>query len=265
MNKDDIETLVAKMPQSVLVTGYGADKTLDQILVVAKEQSFDVLELDQEDLSTASGSLGIDFIKRLKQTSKTKSVKPRLFVVRNSHKLTHQAQNAFLKVLEEPSESTYFLLSTISKSELLPSVISRVRTVSSIRLTKEESTDIIKKAGVNVPKKQAQIMFMAAGLEDELLKLVSDNEYFEIRVTHMKNARTLIEGGGYQKVITINQYKDDRAVATKLIDDICKILRSSSTISPHTKNFLTVNKLLEAKENIAQNGNPRIWLMRALL
>ncbi len=76
-------------------------------------------------------SIGIDaikaihgkiFLKPLK--SKTKAV-----IIEEAHLLTIEAQNALLKVLEEPPQDTIILLSSESKEQLLPTIISRCQII----------------------------------------------------------------------------------------------------------------------------------------
>lgn len=49
----------------------------------------------------------------------------RVFIIRNGQALTPQAQNAFLKIFEEPPKNVVFLLLTTDKKLLLPTIFSR--------------------------------------------------------------------------------------------------------------------------------------------
>ena len=51
-----------------------------------------------------------------------------IYILDNADKMTIQAQNALLKVLEEPPEEVVFILLASSKNSLLPTVISRAQT-----------------------------------------------------------------------------------------------------------------------------------------
>lgn len=54
---------------------------------------------------------------------------PRLVFIEEANTLTLPAQNALLKMLEEPPESTTFYLTCASKSSLLPTVLSRAKLI----------------------------------------------------------------------------------------------------------------------------------------
>jgi len=49
----------------------------------------------------------------------------RVFIIRNGQALNPQAQNAFLKIFEEPPKNVVFLLLTTDKKLLLPTILSR--------------------------------------------------------------------------------------------------------------------------------------------
>ena len=72
-------------------------------------------------------SFGIDDGRRLKQmhTGRAVAGSMRIFVI-EARTLTHEAQNALLKMFEEPSANTHFFLITPSIETLLPTVLSRM-------------------------------------------------------------------------------------------------------------------------------------------
>lgn len=75
----------------------------------------------------ARRTIGIDQIRALRSAA---SVKPseldfQAFIIRNAHLMTVQAQNALLKLLEEPPGQIYFLLLCDNASSLLTTVRSR--------------------------------------------------------------------------------------------------------------------------------------------
>ena len=49
----------------------------------------------------------------------------KIIIIKNAHLLQPEAQNALLKMLEEPGENNYFFLTTNRPSQLLPTIVSR--------------------------------------------------------------------------------------------------------------------------------------------
>jgi len=71
---------------------------------------------------------------------------PKFFIIDDAHKMTPAGQNAILKTLEEPPESTQILLLVEELHALLPTVRSRLQTVYLRPLADEELSNIAKKA-----------------------------------------------------------------------------------------------------------------------
>ena len=49
----------------------------------------------------------------------------KIIIIQNAQQLQPEAQNALLKMLEEPGENNYFFLTTSRPSQLLPTIMSR--------------------------------------------------------------------------------------------------------------------------------------------
>lgn len=54
----------------------------------------------------------------------------KIYILKNAHNMNEQAQNAILKILEEPPTYVYFIIVTTSKSTMLETVLSRVQVYS---------------------------------------------------------------------------------------------------------------------------------------
>ena len=73
-------------------------------------------------------TIGVDSIRLLKESAALapNDLDHKVFVIDGADKLTVQAQNALLKILEEPPAGVYLFLLCESVSSLLPTVLSRV-------------------------------------------------------------------------------------------------------------------------------------------
>ncbi|MBO4217349.1 MAG: hypothetical protein J5940_05360, partial [Clostridia bacterium] len=74
-------------------------------------------------------SIGIEDIRDIFRTVYTtpNELDFRMFVVRDAHRLTVQAQNALLKVFEEPPANSYIFLLCESRAKMLPTLVSRAQ------------------------------------------------------------------------------------------------------------------------------------------
>lgn len=64
----------------------------------------------------------------------------KVYILKNGQNMNDQAQNAILKILEEPPSYVFFIILTTSRSTMLETVLSRVQTYSLLS-TEEELTD----------------------------------------------------------------------------------------------------------------------------
>lgn len=97
--------------------------------------------------SKNQGSIGIDEIKNLRVKIFLKPIKSekKAIIIEDGDFLTDEAQNALLKVLEEPPHHTIIIISAESVEALLPTIISRCQVVAlaseDINLSDGEKTE----------------------------------------------------------------------------------------------------------------------------
>ena len=81
----------------------------------------DLIELD------AASNRGIDDIREIREKINFSPVKGRrkVYIIDEAHMLTPEAENAFLKTLEEPPKHIMFILCTTEMDKIAPTIISR--------------------------------------------------------------------------------------------------------------------------------------------
>ena len=84
----------------------------------------DVFEID---VPEDKKKISVDAVRFIRTSSVIKAgdLDIKAYIIKNSEQMTTQAQNAFLKILEEPTPGVYFFLLTTNSFALLPTVRSR--------------------------------------------------------------------------------------------------------------------------------------------
>ena len=114
--------------------------------------------------------------------------------------------------------------------------------------------------------KQSQIKVMASGLPLEIIKLSTEEDYFNQRSNQMSDAKIILQGSTYESIIVCNKYKESRPDSLRLIDDCLRLIEYLMTIkSVDNKMTSQIDKLLLASENIQANGNVRINLLAVVV
>ena len=100
-------------------------------------------------------SIGVSLIREIRAQAyiKPQELSVRVFVIRHAHTMTTEAQNALLKILEEPPSGVYFFLLCENSSLLLPTVRSRAPVLKMAVLPDDELSEYV--ASVN---KKAELM-----------------------------------------------------------------------------------------------------------
>ncbi len=154
--------------------------------------------------------LGVEAAKKIREflSLKPYSAKGRGVAILSAQNLTHDAQNALLKTLEEPPESATILLGADSDIQLLPTILSRCeieRTYHGSRITDHKvdsiaslQNDIAMLIQANMSERFAYI----EKLEEKDQFLDALITYFRNQLskdqTHLKFAKELIEAEKYK-------------------------------------------------------------------
>jgi len=271
INSSSEKLLIAisnRLPQSLLITGQSGVGLTTISLYIAellKVNPIIILPEKDEKIDIDKGVISVDIMRRLYNETRTKTAGKRIIIIDYSERTTHQAQNAFLKLLEEPGKDVHFILVSNSTSKLLPTIISRTENLNIRPISTEQSDKFIDQLGVSDVTKKSQLLFMADGLPAELTRLIADDNYFNKRSSTVRDARELLRGTVYQKLLIANNYKDDRISALNMLLDAAKILNKSITANPQTDTINKIDGILNAYQQIEANGNIRLCLARLVL
>jgi len=110
---------------------------------------FDITVTEKDEQSKNLQSLGIEDIKHMQKKLFLKPMqsKEKLVILDDAQLLTIEAQNSLLKILEEPPENTYIILSSQTRETILPTIISRCQVVELEKeppiLTSEEEKEFV--------------------------------------------------------------------------------------------------------------------------
>lgn len=259
-SKQEIESYIKSPTQALLIHAphkFGANEVANEIAHKIIEKP---LIIEPAISDNAAGSIGVDDIRWLYDVASRKTDKKNVIVIQSAETMTKQAQNAFLKILEEPSNNTHFILSCEDTSSLLSTLLSRVQSIHISRISRDESKKLVTLYD-NPERNKEQILFLAEGLPREIIILSTDNNYFESRMISVKDAMTLLSGSSYQKTLLIHKYKENRKAAIQMIDDCLTILKN--TIKSQEKQG-AINKLdilIAARDRLEANSMVRITLM----
>jgi DNA polymerase III delta prime subunit len=262
-----LQHLLTDLPQSLLISGpHGIGLSAihthlsSQLGIVAQV----VLPEKDEKIDLDKGVISVDSIRRIYDLTKTIETNKRIIVIDYAERMGSQAQNAFLKLLEEPGQNTHFILLTHERSKLLPTILSRTQDVELRTITTQQTEALLDELNVTHKQKRAQLLFMAEGLPAEITRLVEDVTYFEQRAQIVRDARTFLQGSEYDRIKLSFSYKDDRQRALLLLSDALNLLKNNVD-QGKTELLPKIDMILKAYERVSANGNVRLQLAAAMV
>ena len=261
--KRQLEQFALHLPGALLITGaegIGLTAAAQKVALHSKAHIHTVLPEKDEKVDIEKGSITVDAIRRLYGVTKTIEPNGRVIVIDYAERMAKTAQNAFLKLLEEPTEGTHFILLTHQPGLLLPTILSRSQRLDMRPITLEQSTELLDTLKVRDERQKSQLLFIAGGLPAELTRLVIDSAYFEQRSGIIKDAREFIIGNAYTRLTIAKQYKDDRTNALLLLSDAMRLVQNTLVKGGDAASITTITQLEQTYSRIQANGNIRLQL-----
>lgn len=257
--KHTLDSLHDNLPSATLLHGEAGVGllTIAKQLAAAKETTVIFPELIRK--TSTVPQISIERIRDLYELVRSVAKRQRVVIIDDADMMGHGAQNAFLKLLEEPNQSTHFILTTHQIGSLLPTVRSRTQIVAVPRVSKQQCQSLLP---LSNQTKTSQIMFIASGLPAEITRLLSDENYFATTVKSVQLAKKLIEGSSYSRLVTLMSASAIvRHDSIQLIDRCIQLLMHSAK----PEGMKRISKLLEARKSIERGGNIKLQLAAAVV
>lgn len=207
--------------------------------------------------------ISIEQIRNLISYLSTTSDRRRIAIIKNSELMTEQAQNSFLKSLEEPRQNTHFILGADKQSSLLETIISRCQTVQLHLSTIAEDNEQLTK--YNLPDiERRQILFIAKGRPILINQLATSPEMLKEYGLYVNDARTILSREDpYGSIRCVQNYFKDRQQAILLLDTLANLtdfqVKTDGSVNPRFKNLL--RNIDIARKSIRLNGSIKLALL----
>lgn len=179
---------------------------------------------------------GIEQVRDVISMTITKADRPRFFIFKDAEKLKTEAQNAALKLFEEPKENYHFILQTSSPEALLPTIRSRAPIYAPLRQNTLE-----------VPPEAEKTVF-------EMSK--------RLLVADIKGIIDIAEELQKKKDTKKSPRRD---FALNVIKTTIELAEKSYFKTKNEAFVKKINGLIIAYKNISENGNIRLQLVANLV
>jgi DNA polymerase III subunit delta' len=196
----------------------------------------------------------------------------RIVVVESAETLTAEAQNALLKLLEEPPEGTFILLSTANHYALLPTIRSRVQAITVQEPSREAVEVYFANQGFDAKRVQ-QSFLMSGGLPGLMHSLLTQDTEHPLAAT-VEQARNVLRSSTFERLTMIESLSKQKPEALRLLFVLQQMARAAIAQSA-TKDSAGAGSIrqwqhilkssYDAEKQLLDSGQPKLVLTNLLL
>lgn len=207
-----------------------------------------------------NNAIGIEQVRELSEFLKLKvpsgKAINRVCVVLSAQKMTHEAQNALLKNLEEPNDKTLIILCTSNLTSLLPTITSRCQKL----LVTFPGLDQLTKAHENFSKTEVEKAYNQAGGLPELTNaILSSTDHPINEVTNL--TKQFLSVSKFQRLILVNTFKE-REVCRQLAEMSMQVARLGIKTGKDEKWQNIYQAAFQAKEMLEANVQSKLVMTK---
>lgn len=170
------------------------------------------------ELTSGDASIGINAIHELQQQltlSRPEHIGQRLVVIDEAKNLTIEAQNALLKLLEEPPSETIIIVLANHPRQLLETVRSRVKAVNFIALPNEQIQAALKNRGLSDDQAN-KLAHLADGRIGLSFRLADDQALRETYEQTGALINRICAAGLFERLVIAGQMGDSKGIDTEV-------------------------------------------------
>ncbi len=218
--------------------------------IMAKAESHpDIYELTPQD---GKRNISVDQIRSVVTDAYTKPYESgkKVYIISYGDDMNEQAQNAFLKVLEEPPEYAVFIILAENNESLLPTIRSRCTSIRFNPVTDKIVEEYIKR---NYPESTEKIDFLvqyAGGVVGDIEKILNTENFVSLRRESFEKLEALLSErklDGYQIAEFLEENKDDADLVLRFWQGF---LRDMLLISQGVKNLAKSTDFIDGLINL---------------
>lgn len=213
-------------------------------------------------------SISIDAVRKLQKflLLKTTGDQPlrRSVLLEYAHLLTVEAQNAFLKLLEEPPADTLIILTANSPRALLPTILSRTQHIAINAPTEDQLQPLMQARGKG-GEAAKQAYFLSGGLPGLLSALLADSDHPLTASVNL--AKEVLQKQSFERLCMVDSLSKQKEAALGLAEALERIAKAglSSASTKHdvarVKQWHAIRKAaLQAQQSLEKSANTKLTL-----
>lgn len=193
----------------------------------------------------------------------------RVILIEEAQTLSHQAQNALLKSLEEPSRQTTFILTAPSEEGVLPTIRSRLRSLTVYPVNLGAST---RHFAERYPADQIEAAWrLSQGSVGLLQALLNEDKEHPLK-SAVDQAKTLLGQSTYERLLTFDKISGDKDQIRLVLDALSRVLSALHRAAVEKNNLAQQQSLSSARRTVTEaldalqtNASPKLITLNLVL
>jgi DNA polymerase III subunit delta' len=218
-------------------------------------------------------TISIEAVRNLQQFLQLKSLGTatlrRSIIIEHADRLTGEAQNAFLKVLEEPPADTVIIMTAGNPRHLLPTILSRTQVIQLPPPSEAAVREYFAKTGHDTAA-ITQSFFLSGGLPGLMAALLANEAHPLLK--SVTTAKVLLSKTTFERlaaVETLSKQKDEAVAVIEALGHIAQTMLDQAAKQGETAKVKQWHRILKlaaaAQAGLANNGNTKLILSNTML
>lgn len=272
--QDDVQGFLQQPSHNLLLIGAaGSGKA-----TVARYIITNVLDLPDDKLAThpyylhvspEKNTISIESVRKLQdfvrlRTTGDKQFRRAIFI-EDAHTLTTEAQNAFLKLLEEPPADTVIVLTAQGNDSLLPTILSRVPKIVIKTPSRESLTQYFSDQGYGSDD-ITRSFFVSRGQAGLLYRLLQQDAKDE-SLQYIDDAKAFLQAKTFERLVLIDQFtKQKKDIPTFLwalqrVADAALHQAAARQANPQVQHWQKILRaVIDTQDSLSANPQPKLLL-----
>ncbi|HYE80721.1 MAG TPA: DNA polymerase III subunit delta' [Clostridia bacterium] len=199
-------------------------------------------------------------IKQIRQIISDTAKKPfesgyKVIIIENADKMTHDAQDAFLKTLEEPPANTVFLLLAENRNLLLPTIVSRCQVYQFKPVGVKEMKEFVEARYDFTPADVDAAVRHSKGIVGRALELLQNKDSYNARTIYIDILEKALAGNGSEAQLLASAVAESKEEAERFIEFSLTWFRDVLVLSESSDAYEKLIINVESMERLSRHNS----------
>lgn len=149
------------------------------------------------------------------------------------------AQDALLKITEDPPDTAYFIFTAVNKNSFLPTLISRSMTLDVPEATRENCAQALRDTGKYTEEQISEAVGSFGGNIGRCMDFLDGDADLKKSADAVKKAvEAMITGDEYSLAVTLNSAASSREEMRSVLEMLSRVVRDAAAARYGSKTFL---------------------------